>query len=89
MNTKILSRLSKSTNDPTLTSLDLSYNRIGAEGSKYISDALKTNSTLTSLSLGCNQIVAEGSKLIKELLERNKWNKKQKIIELYQIIFNL
>jgi hypothetical protein len=49
--------LSTNTN---LTSLDISYNRIGAEGAK----ALSTNNSLTSLDVGWNEIGAEGAKAL-------------------------
>ena len=40
-----------------LTSLDLNYNSIGAEGAKALADALTSGSTaLTSLSLQNNQL---------------------------------
>ena len=35
----------------TLTSLDLSYTKIGPEGAIALAEALKTNTTLTSLNL--------------------------------------
>ena len=59
-------------NDPTLTTLDLSYNNIGDEGAKVIADALKGNKTLTTLDLSHNNIEVEGTKALAEALKDNK-----------------
>ncbi|CAF1091081.1 unnamed protein product [Adineta ricciae] len=55
----------------TLTKLDLSSNRIGAEGTRHIGDALPTNMTLTKLDLSSNQIGAEGTRHIGDALPTN------------------
>ncbi|MDQ3159319.1 MAG: hypothetical protein M3P98_04275 [bacterium] len=46
--------------NPQITSLDVSYNQIGAEGAK----ALAANTSLTSLDVSVNQIGAEGAKAL-------------------------
>ena len=42
-----------------LQTLDLSYNRIGPEGAKHLSEALKTNSALQTLFLKSNNLAGE------------------------------
>ena len=53
----ILRRISE--NDPSLTNLDLSYNDLGSEGAKHLSEALKENTTLTNLDLSSNNLGSE------------------------------
>ena len=58
---------------PALTSLDLRFNDIGAEGAKAIADALSSGrSGLTSLNLEDNNIGAEGAKTIANALQSGK-----------------
>ena len=45
---------------------------IGAEGAKYIAEALKVNKTLTSVDLSLNYIDDEGGKAIADALDANK-----------------
>jgi hypothetical protein len=56
-----------------LTSLDLRFNDIGAEGAKAIADALSSGRAgLTSLNLEDNNIGAEGAKTIANALQSGK-----------------
>ncbi|MFH1462053.1 MAG: BTB/POZ domain-containing protein [bacterium] len=59
-------------NDPTLTSLNLSRNGIRAEGAQAIADALKENNTLTSLNLEHNEIGADGVQALADALKENR-----------------
>ncbi|KAJ3433815.1 leucine rich repeat family protein [Anaeramoeba flamelloides] len=59
-------------NDQTLTSLDLSYNQIGAEGMQSLSECLKVNQTLTNLNLSENLIGAKGMETLSEALKVNQ-----------------
>ncbi|WP_341755789.1 ankyrin repeat domain-containing protein [Candidatus Tisiphia endosymbiont of Ptychoptera albimana] len=52
--------------------IDLRYNKIGAEGAKYLAQALQHNNSVTSIDLGDNNIGDELLKDIDELLEKNK-----------------
>ncbi len=61
----------KGLRDNSLTSLDLSLNLIGAEGTKSIAAVLEKNTSLTSLDLRGNSIGAEGAKSIAAVLENN------------------
>ena len=54
-----------------LTSLNLEWNEIGAEGAKAIGDALQINSVLTELNLYRNEIGDEGAKAIGAALHVN------------------
>lgn len=57
-----------------MTTLNLSWNKIGDEGAKSISEALKVNgilTTMTILNLYDNQIGDEGAKSILEALQVN------------------
>ena len=47
-------------------------NKIGAEGVKHLSEALKVNKTVTQIYLGDNEIGAEGVKHLAEALKDNK-----------------
>ncbi|KAL1504242.1 hypothetical protein AB1Y20_010651 [Prymnesium parvum] len=53
------------------TSLDLSGNRIGDEGTNEVAAALTTNTTLTSLRLSGNDIGAEGLREVAAALKTN------------------
>ncbi|CAF1010907.1 unnamed protein product [Adineta ricciae] len=55
----------------TLTTLNLSGNRIGAEGAQHIAYALRMNTTLTTLNLSGNRIGAEGAQHIADALRTN------------------
>ncbi|CAF1326433.1 unnamed protein product [Adineta ricciae] len=55
----------------TLTTLDLSFNGIGAEGAEQIADALRTNTILTTLYLNYNRIRAEGAQHFGDALRTN------------------
>ena len=48
-------------NDPTLTTLNISYNKIGDTGAALIAQALTSNSSLTKLYLSNNQIGPTGA----------------------------
>jgi len=50
---EIIDRLT--TNDPTLTQLNLSYNNIGVEGARELSQSLLKNNTLTQLGIAWNR----------------------------------
>ena len=58
-------------NDPTLTSLDLTHNKIGVDDARAIAEALKTNTTVKSLDLGWNKIGAAGARVLVEALQIN------------------
>src|SRR3989338_7758723 len=64
-----LRRLSR--NDSALTTLDLSYNRIGDTEAIATSQALSFNSTLTELNLSRNQIGDTGAASIMQVLSSN------------------
>ncbi|CAF4318322.1 unnamed protein product, partial [Rotaria magnacalcarata] len=55
----------------TLTTLNLGYNDINAEGAQYLADALRNNTTLTTLNLGYNDINAEGGQYLADALRTN------------------
>ena len=55
-----------------LKSANLSYNRIGDEGTAALSDALKTNSTLETLELQDNNIGAAGAQSLAGMLQVNR-----------------
>ncbi|CAF1572133.1 unnamed protein product, partial [Adineta ricciae] len=55
----------------TLTTLNLYYNKIGAEGAQHLANALRTNTTLTTLDLSCNRIGAEGAQHLANALRTN------------------
>ena len=58
-------------NDPTLTSLNLSYNQIGPEEVQALANALQNNTALTSLNLGYNHIGNEGAQALATALQNN------------------
>ena len=58
-------------NDPSLTSLNLVNNGIGAEGAKALATALETNTSLTSLNLLNNRIGDEGANALAAALKTN------------------
>ena len=58
-------------NNPTLTTLDLSRNNIGAEGAKDLAKALEKNTVLTSIYMSSNNIGAEGTKDLAKALATN------------------
>jgi len=60
-----------SSNDPTLTTLDIQANNIGPEGAKALANALKTNTTLTTLDIQANNIGPEGAKALADALKTN------------------
>ena len=49
----------------------LSWNNIGAEGAKYVAEALKVNTSLTEINLYSNYIGAEGQQSLREAWEHN------------------
>ena len=55
----------------TLTTLNLSWNKIGDEGAGAISKTLKANITLTTLNLSFNSIGNAGVEVISEALKTN------------------
>ncbi|XP_067039944.1 protein NLRC3-like isoform X2 [Acropora muricata] len=55
----------------SLTSLNLSWNSIGAEGAYFLSQALRVNTSLTSLELRGNPIGADGANSLSEALKIN------------------
>ena len=55
-----------------LIELNLGYNSIGAEDSKALAQAFKTNTTISSLVLESNKIGAEGAKALADMLKTNK-----------------
>ncbi|KAL1922193.1 uncharacterized protein VTP21DRAFT_9732 [Calcarisporiella thermophila] len=61
--------------NPTLTQLDLSYNKISTEGIKAIALSLRENTTLSKLNLGYSEayyeITAEGGIAIAQALREN------------------
>ncbi|CAM4892110.1 unnamed protein product [Rotaria socialis] len=67
----------------TLTTLDISSNKIGADGAKQLANALANNKTLTTLNLLFNEIGEDGAKHLADALANNKtlttlniaWNK--------------
>lgn len=58
-------------NDPTLTSLDLSYEELNDQDATRLANALKTNNTLQSMELRSNNIGAQGAAALLEALETN------------------
>ena len=70
--TDILTKLSS--NDPTLTTLNLWNNNIGPDGAASLAIALQNNTTLTTLNLRNNPIgdVGAASLAIEKRLNRNK-----------------
>jgi Ran GTPase-activating protein (RanGAP) involved in mRNA processing and transport len=58
-------------NDTTLTTLDLSYQKLNAEDAKDLAKALETNASLTSISLNYNDIGDAGAKDLAKALETN------------------
>jgi len=50
----------------SLTKINLFNNNIGAEGAKYVAEALKVNTSLTKINLNRNNIGAEGERLLRE-----------------------
>ncbi len=58
-------------NNATLTSLDLSFNNIGAEGARSLAAALDNNATLMSLDLHYNNIGAQGARSLAAALDNN------------------
>ena len=58
-----------------LTSLNLAYTKLGAEGAKAIADALRVNGSLTSLNLVGNKLGDEGWCAIFDALRDNPQNK--------------
>lgn len=58
-------------NDPTLTSLNLSGNEIGDFGAQALAEALTENNTLTSLNLSVNDIGDLGAQALAEALAEN------------------
>ena len=53
------------------STINLRWNSIGAEGAKYVAEALKVNTSLTEIDLGDNNIGAEGAKYVAEALKVN------------------
>ena len=53
------------------STIDLGYTNIGAEGAKYVAEALKVNTSLTEIGLGWDNIGAEGAKYVAEALKVN------------------
>ena len=49
----------------------LQHNNIGAEGAKYVAEALKVNTSLTKIDLRWNNIGDEGAKYVAEALKVN------------------
>jgi len=66
---KSLQRLRE--NDPSLTELNLSKDKIGDNGAKSLSDALRENTSLTTLSLGVNNIGDDGAMSLSDALRKN------------------
>jgi Ran GTPase-activating protein (RanGAP) involved in mRNA processing and transport len=58
-------------NDPTLTTLCLNYDAIGAHETKALANALSSNTTLTKLSLHSNRIGSDGAKALANALSNN------------------
>ena len=61
------------TNTNVVNKLDLSWNRVGAEGLKSLCEALVTNPSLTELNLSCCSIVVseDNGPVLIEMLRRN------------------
>ena len=58
-------------NDPSLTTLNLGNNNIGAAGAMVLATALHTNTTLTTLNLEYNNIGAAGATALATALHTN------------------
>ncbi|CAF1065560.1 unnamed protein product [Adineta steineri] len=54
-----------------ITTLNLDWNKIGADGAQHLADALRTNKTLTTLNLDWNEIGADGAQYIADILRHN------------------
>ena len=50
----------------SLTEIHLGENNIGAEGAKYVAEALKVNTSLTEINLASNKIGDEGKHSLRE-----------------------
>eukprot|EP01125_Pyxidicula_operculata_P006737 TRINITY_DN2310_c0_g1_i3.p1 TRINITY_DN2310_c0_g1~~TRINITY_DN2310_c0_g1_i3.p1 ORF type:complete len:531 (-),score=91.00 TRINITY_DN2310_c0_g1_i3:94-1686(-) len=57
--------------NPMLTSLEVSYSKLGCEGAKRILEYLEFNTTLTNLKLRYDKLGVDGAKYISELLKSN------------------
>ncbi|KAL0243362.1 hypothetical protein GEMRC1_005923 [Eukaryota sp. GEM-RC1] len=55
----------------SVTSVNLGYNSIGAEGARALAEALKVNVSVTSVNLSYNSIGAEGVRALAEALKVN------------------
>ena len=58
-------------NDPTLTTINLSYKDIGAAGAQALAEALKTNTSVTTINLHYNNIGDAGSQALAKALKTN------------------
>ena len=59
----------------SITTIELWNNGIGAEGARYLAEALKVNPSITTIHLSGNRIGAEGARYLSEINEyilRNK-----------------
>lgn len=61
-----------SNNDPSLTSLSLSFKRIGPNGAEQLAIAFKTNNKVKSIDLFDNDLGPGGAKHIAKIIETNK-----------------
>ena len=53
------------------STIDLHNNNIGAEGAKYVAEALKVNTSLTKINLSYNNIGDEGKQALREVWNHN------------------
>ena len=48
----------------SLTEINLDWNNIGAEGAKYVAEALKVNTSLTEIHLDVTTLVLKGQNML-------------------------
>jgi hypothetical protein len=54
-----------------LTTIELGWNSIGAEGAAALAEALKVNRSVTDFHLNCNSVGAEGAAALNEMWKVN------------------
>ncbi len=67
----MLNKIIQDIKNTSITSIDLQYNNIGAEGAIALAEALKYNTSVTSIKLSSNKIGDEGAIALAEALKSN------------------
>jgi len=70
-------------NDPTLTTLELSHQRIDDASTKYLCEALRGNTTVSILIISFFNIVDDGAFALGQIIGSNKCIKKLQFRDLY------